>query len=71
MCELTMRMWQEGRREGRKSGLKEGRKSGRKAGEYGMLRKLIEKGVLTPAAAAESMGIDEAELMKRLKKWNA
>ena len=72
MCELTMKMWQDGLKEGRKSGLKEGRKSGlkegRKSGEYGMLNKLIEKGAITPAVAAESMGIDEAELMRRLKK---
>ena len=79
MCEITKKLYddarqegrqegrEEGRQEGRQEGREEGRQEGRESGEYGMLRKLIKKGVLTPAVAAESIGIAEEELMERLK----
>ena len=59
MCEITKKLCDDARMEGRESGLREG--------EFGMLFKLIDKGVLTPAVAAESIGVDEAELMERMK----
>ena len=57
------------RNEGRKEGLAEGRQEGREEGRRELCVSMVRDGAITPALAAEKLGISEEEFDKILKEY--